>query len=122
MIIVTTILNNCPTLLQRHQYLRRMRRNKRENKPVVYLDETWANSHSSYERSWVESDDRVQSGIKEGIRKPPGKGTRLIILHAGCKNGWIDGADLFLQSKKTTGDYHDEMNQIILKNRFMISC
>ena len=43
-------------ILQRHQYLRRMRRNRRENRPVVYLDETWANLHCSHERSWVESD------------------------------------------------------------------
>ena len=41
-----------------------------------------------------------------------GKGTHLllIILHAGSENGWIDGADLVFQSKKATGDYHDEMN------------
>ena len=87
-----------------------MRRNRRENRPVVYLDETWANSHSSHERSWVESDDRIQGGTKGGILKPFGKGTRLIILHAGSENGWIDGADLVFQSKKATGDYHDEMN------------
>ena len=97
-------------ILQRHQYLRRMRRNRRENRPVVYLDETWANSHCSHERSWVESDEKVQGGTKGGIRKPSGKGTRLIILHAGSENGWIDGADLVFQSKKATGDYHDEMN------------
>ena len=54
-------------ILQRHQYLRRMRRNRRENRPVVYLDETWANSHCSHERSCVESDDKVQGGTKGGI-------------------------------------------------------
>ena len=97
-------------ILQRHQYLRRMRRNRRENRPVVYLDETWANLHCSHERSWVESDEKVQGGTKGGIRKSSGKGTRLIILHAGSENGWIDGADLVFQSKKATGDYHDEMN------------
>ena len=84
-----------------------MRRNRRENRPVVYLDKTWANLHCSHERSWVESDEKVQGGTKGGIRKPPGKGTRLIILHAGSENGWIDGADLVFQSKKATGDYHD---------------
>ena len=31
-------------------------------------------------------------------------------MHAGSENGWIDGADLVFQSKKATGDYHDEMN------------
>ena len=58
----------------------------------------------------MESDEKVQGGTKGGIRKPSGKGTRLIILHAGSENGWIDGADLVFQSKKATGDYHDEMN------------
>ena len=54
--------------------------------------------------------DRVTGGTKGGVRKPTGKGSRLIILHAGGENGWIDGADLVFQSKKSTGDYHDEMN------------
>ena len=31
-------------------------------------------------------------------------------MHAGSENGWIDGEDLVFQSKKATGDYHDEMN------------
>ena len=30
--------------------------------------------------------------------------------HAGGEDGWIEGADLVFQSKKATGDYHDEMN------------
>ena len=61
---------------------------------------------------WVEDDPRAvggtKGGTKGGIRKPSGKGSRLIILHAG-DNGWINGADLVFQSKKATGDYHDEM-------------
>ena len=54
-------------ILQRYQYLRRMRRNRRENRPVVYSDETWANSHCSHERSWVESDDNFNVAQKEGL-------------------------------------------------------
>ena len=41
-------------------------------------------------------------------QKASGKGTRLIILHAGSCKGWINGAELVFQSKKS-GDYHDEM-------------
>ena len=37
---------------------------------------------------------------KGGIRKPSGKGSRLIILHAGSENRWINEADLVFQSKK----------------------
>ena len=89
---------------------------------MVYLDETWANSQGSYERSWVESDNRVQGGTKGGIRKPSRKGTRLIILYVGSENGWLDGADLVFKSKKTIGDYHVKRIQTILKNGFTISC
>ena len=29
-------------------------RNREEKKPVVYLDETWANAHNGKEKAWVE--------------------------------------------------------------------
>ena len=87
-----------------------MRHNRKEGRPVVYLDETWANSHDGKEKIWVENDDKVAGGTKEGMQKPSGKGTHLIILHAGGEDGWIEGTDLVFQSTKSTGDYHDEMN------------
>ena len=62
---------------QRHQYLRRMRRNREERRPEVFLDETWTNSHAAPEKLWV---DRDGTG---GWRRPSGKGERLIIVHAG---------------------------------------
>ena len=96
-------------IYQRHAYLRRMRVNRRERRPIVYLDETWANARDGKEKMWVEDDPRVSGGTKGGIRKPSGKGSRLIILHAGGESGWVDGAALVFQSKKATGDYHDKM-------------
>ena len=36
----------------------------------------------------------VTGGTKGGVCKPSCKGSRLIILHAGGENGWIDGVDL----------------------------
>ena len=47
--------------------------------------------------------------MKGGVKKPSGKGSRLIVLHAGSRKGWVAGAELVFQSKKCTGDYHDEM-------------
>ena len=41
---------------------------------------------------------------------PSGKGRRLIILHAGGVDGWVEGADLVSRSKTNSTDYHDEMN------------
>ena len=69
------------------------------------------------EKTWVEHDD-ITGGTKGGMRKPTGKGNRLIILHAGGEDGWIEGADLVFQSKKATGDYHDEMNSERFKEWF----
>ena len=89
-----------------------MRCNRREKVPksVIYMDETWTNSHSSREQSWVEAEDKVLGGTKGGLRRPSDKGMRLILLHAGGEDGWVDGADSVFQSKKATGDYHNEMN------------
>ena len=52
--------------------------------------------------------DQATGGTKGGISKHSGKGTRLIILHAGSCKGWINGAELVFQSKKSR-DYHNEM-------------
>ena len=41
---------------------------------------------------------------KEGFINHLAKETRLIILHAGSENGWINEAGLVFQSKKATGD------------------
>ena len=95
--------------------MRRMRKNRSENRPVVFLDETWVNAHDRRECTWVEV-DQATGGTKGGVRKPSGKGTCLIILHAGscggvvwcgvvwcgvvwcgvvwCGKGWINGAEL----------------------------
>ena len=54
----------------------------------------------------------VSGGTIGGFHKPSGKGSRLIILHAGGENGWIDGAALVFQCKKSIGDYHDEMSAV----------
>ena len=80
-------------IVWRHEYLRQLRRNRREGRPVIYLDETWANTCDGVEKMWMEDDPRAIGRTKGGIRKPSGKGSRLIVF----------------QSKKTTGDYHDKM-------------
>ena len=90
---------------QRHTYLRKVRKFRAEGRSLVYLDETWLNSHAAPERVWVDEAD--QSG---GWRRPTGKGQRLIVLHAGSCEGWISGAELVFRSKKKSDDFHDEMN------------
>ena len=51
----------------------------------------------------------MTGGTLGGIKRPPGKGARLIILGAGGENGWIPDTTLIFRSQKNTGDYYDEM-------------
>jgi hypothetical protein len=81
---------------------------------------------------WVEDDPKAVGGTKGGIRKPSGKGSRLIILHAGSETGWISNAAFVFQSKKATGDsdemtsehfeewFHDSLLPNILPNSLII--
>ena len=82
-----------------------MIRNREENQPVVYLDETWANAHDSKDKAWVEKDE-ITGGTLGGIHRPSGKGSRLIILHAGSENGWVPNCALVFKSGKSTGQYY----------------
>ena len=56
-------------IVWRHEYLRGLRRNWREGRPVIYLDETWANARDGVEKMWVEDDPRAIGGTKGGICK-----------------------------------------------------
>ena len=79
-----------------------------KQKTVVFLDETWANAHDGKDLAWVE-DDAVTGGTLGGVRRPSGKGKRFILLGVGSEMGWVPNTTLIFQSKKDTGDYHDEM-------------
>ena len=64
------------------------------------MDETWVNAMSTYGLTMM--------GRVDGF--PSGKGQRLIVVHAGGAEGWVQGADLVFRSKTNSADYHDEMN------------
>ena len=40
------------------------------------------------------------------------------MLHAGTEDGWIPGAALVFQSKRNTGDYHDEIQHLTFEEWF----
>ena len=77
---------------------------RKDNTNLVYLDETWVNAHHSNDYIWIDSDEKGRWKV------PSGKRVRLIVLHGGGENGWVDGVDLVFKSKTNSADYHDEMN------------
>ena len=92
----------------RRKYLRAKISNRNDNgslkRPEVYLDETYLNKNHSNDKTWFLDEDGPW------VNKPSGKGPRLIIVHAITEDGWVDGAELVFQAKKSTGDYHGQMN------------
>lgn len=74
------------------------------------------NAGHTKEKVWEDAtvssrEDAFRKGLTTGLRAPSGKGGRLIVLHAGSENGFVDGASLVFRAKKSvTSDYHSEMD------------
>ncbi|XP_049268658.1 uncharacterized protein LOC125757264 [Rhipicephalus sanguineus] len=99
----------------RRKYLRTIREMRRQRRTIYYLDETWVNAGHTKGRVWTDTSvmtrqDAFRQGLSTGLRAPSGKGGRLIVLHAGSAEGFVDGAALVFRAKKGAGDYHTEMD------------
>ena len=87
----------------RHQYLREIRKHRKDNRTMVYTDETWVNAGHTRSIAW--QDTRVLSSHQaflDGLSTEV-LGSCLIIVDAGTKDGFIPGASLVFQAKKMTG-------------------
>ncbi|XP_049789227.1 uncharacterized protein LOC126194907 isoform X1 [Schistocerca nitens] len=70
---------------------------------VLWLDKTCVNAGESVEKCWTD-DTPNSSG-----HQPTGRGSRLIVAHAGSSNGFVPEGLLVFPSRKT-GDYHEDMD------------
>lgn len=79
----------------------------------VYLDETWIFQRGNHNmKSW--EDDSVKSIRDRGSSE----GKRYIVIHAGTKNGFVDGLGKVFVSKSKSQNYHDSMNNEYFKEWF----
>lgn len=88
----------------RHRYLTQLQLYRKENREIVFIDETWVDSNLTHQRGWRSDECNIhinQSGSK-----------RLIILHAGTRNGFIPNAKLVFKAGLSSGDYHGQMNSV----------
>lgn len=94
----------------------KIRHYRAQSKPIYYLDETWINVGETHSRTLVDttvksSCDTFLRGLTTGLKEPPGKGKRLIVLHIGSTNGFVPGGFCVSNRKPINSmDYHDEMN------------
>ncbi|XP_042144476.1 uncharacterized protein LOC115328335 [Ixodes scapularis] len=111
----STLLERTDLILWRAQYLRAIKAYRAEGRPIYFLDETWANAGHTRSKVWTDTTvkaprDAYNRGLSLGLKNPSGKGGRVIILHAGSEDGFVEGAAEVFRAKKGTGDYHQEMD------------
>lgn len=111
----------------RHTYLRKIRNLRSEGYKIFYTDETWCSQNHTTTYCWQENVidslnknfnnyDQYRGHIQQiygwrgGFKTPSGAGDRIIILHIGSEDGFLEGGELCFVGKKNTGDYHNEMN------------
>lgn len=96
------LMERTDIVAQRINFLRKIKCFREEGRDIVYTDETYVNAGHTVSKCWQTN--------QIGLSVPFNKGERMILVHAGSKNGFISGAKLVFKAKSTTGDYHNEMN------------
>lgn len=98
----------------RYKYLHRLHQLRSQGYDVVYLDETWFDTHDTVKKGW----DDGTCGC--AINVPVSRGKRIMVLHAGGAEGWAPNC-LYLSAKNISdakADSHDEMNATVFENWF----
>lgn len=94
-------------VVRRGMFLRALHNYWAENRNVVYIGGTWVDTTFTF-RKFCQSEEQLQS--KE---QNTSSSDRLIILHAGNKDGFVPNAALILKSPSTSDDYQREMCAIV---------
>lgn len=98
----------------RRNYLNSIQQYRAENRPIIYLDETWFDTHDTPKKGWSDSTSKCQT------KAPSNKGHRITILHAGSQNGFIPNT-LLLSSKNVADsslDYHQDTDAKLFEDWF----
>jgi len=77
------------------------------------MDETWVHKNHHAARTWTDGT------LKSHPRVRLGKGPRLIITHAGNKDGFIPGALDIFWSNTGKADYHQDMDSEYFEKWFV---
>lgn len=98
----------------RGQYLRDITDYRIQERPIIYLDETWFDTHDTPTSGWDDSSGKCVT------RAPSNRGKRITILHAGSENGFVPNA-LSLSSKNIKDscvDYHEDTTAELFEDWF----
>ena len=107
----SVIMESMKIVVWRYKHLIEITKYRAQNYLIVYLEETWYDSHDTEEKIWIDSSKESNLSV------PVSKGKRVAICHAGLSEGFVDNA-LVLRGKDITKcyiDYHRDMNSDISK-------
>lgn len=102
--MINSVKRNLLCCVQFVVYFRRKKEIDATNKNVVFLDETWVNKNHQKQKVWTDGTVKSRPNCKIG------KGDRLIITHAGSKDGFVPNVLNIFWSNTGQADYHQDMN------------
>lgn len=77
--------------LLRINFLQKLQEYRRQNRPIIYTDESYAHATHAKLMGWTD-------GSTAGLKKPISKGQRVVIVHAGSEAGFVHNALLTFKS------------------------
>jgi len=86
----------------RQKYLEYIRYYRSCGRQIYYLDESWINVE--------ETSKSVDNTIQSGQKNPSAKRKKLIAVHIGSSDGFVDGGLLTFESKDNSNHNHDEID------------
>lgn len=98
----------------RIEYLEKISTARSENRTIIYLDETWYDTHDTPSKGWIDNSKKCYT------KAPANRGKRITILHAGSEEGWIPEC-LFLAAKNISDsslDYHCDTTAEVFEDWF----
>ncbi|CAH2101119.1 unnamed protein product [Euphydryas editha] len=97
----SVLIDRGDIVLWRVRYLHQIKKIREENRRISYTDETWVNAGHTVGKAWV--DNTVKSakrafkeGLSTGAKDPVSKGKRLIVVHVGNEDGFLEDCEWVL--------------------------
>ncbi|CAG0896840.1 unnamed protein product, partial [Cyprideis torosa] len=106
------IVNTKRLVSLRQDFLEKVARFREEGFQLNYLDETWYDTHDTTKKAWL------KKGKSYAFDMPSSRGKRLVILHTGSEDGFMEGG-LHVTGRgilEARADYHGEMNSTVFEN------
>jgi hypothetical protein len=91
---------------------------RNEQRKIFYTDESYVNaglapSKILHDTSIKTAKEAFDKGLTTGMKRPNGKGKRIIMIHIGSDEGFVEDAELVWiggKNGKKSEDYHDDMD------------